>query len=76
MKQTARFEQDANGWWWASQTLAEDNILGYGSTKGEALVDLGHQVAGFLDFLKRTGSNVPESSEMTPNNPLKPILRA
>ncbi len=57
MRQIARFEQDADGWW-ANRKLGEDNILGHGRTKEEALVDLEHQVAGFLDFLKRTGRNV------------------
>ncbi len=60
MRQAARFEQDADGWW-ANQKIGEDNILGHGSTKEEALVDLGYQVVGFLDFLKRTGRNVSGS---------------
>jgi hypothetical protein len=58
-KQTARFERDGNGWW-ANRKFGEDNILGYGGTKEEALADLEHQVAAFLDFLQRTGRKVSE----------------
>jgi hypothetical protein len=59
-KQKTGFLRDADGWW-ANRKLGEDNILGYGKTKEEALSDLENQVAGFLDFLETTQGNVPES---------------
>jgi len=59
-QQTTGFQQDAAGWW-ANRKLGEDNILGYGRTKEEALADLENQVAGFLSFLETTRGNVPES---------------
>jgi hypothetical protein len=60
MTLTIGFEQDGDGWW-ANRNFGEDNILGYGDTKEEALVDLDLQVAGFVDFLKRTAKNVAQS---------------
>jgi hypothetical protein len=72
MKEKTRFEQHADGWW-ASRKLGEDNILGRGPTKEAALADLGHQVAAFLDFLKRTGTD-PEYAERTPDD--RPASRA
>jgi hypothetical protein len=71
IKRTARLEKEADGWW-AIQNLGDDNILGHGSTKEEALADLDHQVTGFVNFLKSTGRNVPESLMM----PSRPISRA
>lgn len=55
--QAPGFERDGDGWW-ANRKYGEDNILGYGRTKEEAVADLEHQAAGFLDFLKRTGRNI------------------
>jgi hypothetical protein len=60
LKNKARFEREADGWW-AIRSLGEDNILGRGKTKEEALMDLERQVAGFANFLRSTGRNVPES---------------
>jgi hypothetical protein len=75
MKQKAIFERDADGWW-ASRNIAGDNILGHGGTKQDALVDLEHQVTGFMDFLHRTRRNAPELPEITPGNRSPPISRA
>jgi len=58
-QQTVRFETHANGCW-AILNLGVDNILGYGGSKEEALVDLAHRIAGFVEFLKKAGRNVPE----------------
>jgi len=74
IKKAARFKKEADGWW-AIQNLGEDNILGHGSTKEEALVDLEHQLASFVKFLRSTGRNIPRSL-MTPNNPSRSISRA
>jgi predicted RNase H-like HicB family nuclease len=60
MKKTAKLQKEADGWW-AIRSLGEDNILGHGKTREEALVDLERQVTGFLDFLKRSGRDVPGS---------------
>jgi hypothetical protein len=58
MKPTAMIEQDEDGWW-AHQKLDDWTVLGHGGTQEEALTDLEKQVAGFADFLKRTGENTP-----------------
>ena len=55
MEQTVMFERDVDGWW-ASRKLGEDTILGHGSTKEEALQDLGRHMAGFVQFLNRTAA--------------------
>jgi len=74
VKQTIGFERDGDGWW-ANRHFGEDNILGHGSTKEEALMDLEHQIVGFVNFLKSTGRTVPEPL-MTPADRSRPISKA
>jgi hypothetical protein len=74
-KQEARFEQHIDGWW-ASRILGQSNILGHGSTQEEALADLKHQVAGFLDFLKEHRKRRAGVARIGPDYPFRPASRA